>query len=157
MALAVGLLMAGAGLAWAAASDLARFVIPNRACALAAAGYLLASLALPAGLWLAGLGVGLVAFALGAALFARGWLGGGDVKLAGAIALWAGPGLLSPFLLGTAISGALLAAALLTPPGRRAMRRASAVATGVRHPMPFGAPLAVGGAWVLALRLSTQF
>jgi prepilin peptidase CpaA len=155
--LLAGLGLAAAGLAWAAASDLARYLIPNRACALVVGGYGLAVLALPLSQWLAGAGVGLAAFALAAGLFARGWLGGGDVKLAGAIALWAGPGLLSPFLLGTAVSGALLAGVLVTPVGRRTMRRPAAVATGVDHPMPFGAPLAVGGGWVLALHLSTRF
>src|SRR5688572_21648831 len=98
-----GALLAAAALAWAAASDLTRFLIPNRACALVALGYVLAAGAMPTAIWLWGLAVGLMLLALGAALFARGLVGGGDVKLAAAIGLWAGPGFLAVFAQGTAI------------------------------------------------------
>lgn len=62
----------------------------------------------------------LVAGATGAAtltivwvLFEFGWLGGGDVKLAGAAAIWLGPEATLAFVLATTIFGAVLALALL--------------------------------------------
>ena len=36
-------------------------------------------------------GCGVAVFLVGAVMFARGWLGGGDVKLLAAVTLWAGP------------------------------------------------------------------
>lgn len=58
---------------------------------------------------------GLAAAVLAAALvpFARGWMGGGDVKLLAAIALWAGPAQLPAFLLVTSFAGGLLAMLML--------------------------------------------
>ena len=50
-----------------------------------------------------------IVFAGGLALFARGWLGGGDVKLASVGALWLGAGLVPAFIVATAVLGALLA------------------------------------------------
>lgn len=157
VSLAAGLSLAAVALVWAAASDLHRFIIPNRVCALVAAGYLLAGLGLPLDAWAAGLATGIAVLAIGAVLFARGWVGGGDVKLAAAAALWAGPGFLSDFALVTSISGAALGLVLLSPLRRLLPGAAHAETTGFRQPMPFGAPLAAGGAWVLALHLSSNF
>jgi prepilin peptidase CpaA len=52
-------------------------------------------------------------FALGAFLFHRRWLGGGDVKLLAAGALFLGAGALAPFLIATALSGGALAVAFV--------------------------------------------
>jgi prepilin peptidase CpaA len=46
-------------------------------------------------------------------LFALGWIGGGDAKLAAVIALWLGPDLTVPFLFYTAMTGGAFALALL--------------------------------------------
>ena len=87
----------------------------------------------------------------------RGLVGGGDVKLAAAIALWAGPAFLSEFAFVTALAGVALAAVMLSPLRRLMPRRAGdEAAGGLKQPMPFGAPLAAGGAWVLALQLSAN-
>ncbi len=76
----------------AAVSDLMTMTIPNRlvlalvaAFAVAAplSGMSLQDLALH-------LGAGLAVLALGVGLFAPGWIGGGDAKLAAALALWLG-------------------------------------------------------------------
>src|SRR5579871_3663313 len=69
------------------------------------------------------LGCGTVVFGVGAAAFALGALGGGDVKLLAAVSLFAGPQLLSSFLIITAIAGGLLGLAILAgaPIGRPAM------------------------------------
>lgn len=152
--LIAGVAVALSGLAWSAVSDVARYEIPNRACGLVAAGYLLTAIGSPAGPFFAGLATGLAVFAVLAVLFWRGWLGGGDVKLAAAIALWAGPGRLSDFSLATAVAGLALAAVMLSPLRRRMPHPPEGVATAFRQPMPFGAPLAVGGAWVAILHLA---
>ena len=57
---------------------------------------------------LAGLACGLIALAFGMALFALGWLGGGDGKLLSALALWLGPSDIGLALLATAALGLLL-------------------------------------------------
>ena len=61
--LVAGVVAALLGLAWAAASDIVRYEIPHRACALVGAGYLLAGLGAPLGPWLGGLAVGATVFA----------------------------------------------------------------------------------------------
>jgi prepilin peptidase CpaA len=58
-------------------------------------------------------GVGFAALLAGMAMFAFGWIGGGDAKLMAASALWLGLGGLAPFLLWTTISGGGLAMLLL--------------------------------------------
>jgi prepilin peptidase CpaA len=153
---ALGAAVAAVALAWAAASDLSRYLIPNRVCALAALGYVVAAPGLPFGGWLAGVGVGAAVLAFGALLFARGWVGGGDVKLAAAAALWAGPAFLSDFALVVSLTGAGLALAMLTPLRRLMPRPPGEAVAGFRQPMPFGVPLAAGGAWVVALQLAAH-
>jgi prepilin peptidase CpaA len=150
-----GVAAAVLGLAWAAVSDITRFEIPNRACGLVAAGFALAAIGAPIAWWGPGLTTGLLGLALGLGLFSRGWLGGGDVKLAAAIALWAGPGRLADFAVVTALAGLGVTAVMLSPLGRRMPHPPGEVAADFRHPMPFGAPLALGGAWVAFCHLAT--
>ncbi len=54
----------------------------------------------------------------GSALFARGLVGGGDVKLLAAASLWTGPGGVVRLLLATALIGGVLALMFLTPLAR---------------------------------------
>jgi prepilin peptidase CpaA len=94
----------------AAASDLLTMTIPNRLVLAIAAVFLLA--APLAGLGLVQIGMhllaGLLVLAIGIALFAPGWIGGGDAKLAAALALWLGfEPLLSWFVLFALFGGAL--------------------------------------------------
>ena len=56
-------------------------------------------------------------FVAGAVLFARGLIGGGDVKLLAAAALWAGPAGTPSLLVLTGLFGGLLSLLLLTPAG----------------------------------------
>ncbi len=56
---------------------------------------------------------GLLVFAAGFVLFAFGWMGGGDVKLSSAVALWMGWELLPALLMATALLGGALTLALL--------------------------------------------
>ena len=57
--------------------------------------------------------VGFAALLVGMAMFAFGWIGGGDAKLLAASALWLGLEGLAPFLFWTTIAGGLLSAMLL--------------------------------------------
>ena len=100
----------------AAVSDLLTMTIPNWLTGALAALFPVGALAsgLPladAGLHLA-CGAGLLVVTFG--MFARGWFGGGDAKLAAAAALFMGPGLILPFVFLTAILGGALTLLLLS-------------------------------------------
>lgn len=93
----------------AAASDIARYRIPNTIVYAIVAAFAVGAafnLPWPAIGWsvLAGLGM----FLLGAGLFALGLFGGGDVKLIAAMALWTGLADLPRFLLVMTAAGGLL-------------------------------------------------
>ena len=102
-------------MAYAGASDLLTMTIPNRlSVALCAVFGLLA-------LWIGMDGTAiLLHVAAGAAvlavtfgLFAAGWIGGGDAKLAAATALWLGFDTLPDYLMLAAIAGGALTVAIL--------------------------------------------
>jgi prepilin peptidase CpaA len=105
-------------MAAAAFEDFRRFTIPNRLTLGLCALWPLSLLAAPsiAGA-VGGVACGLIVFAVGALLFARGYIGGGDVKLLAAAALWAGPNLLPSLLIVTGLLGGVLALILLSPIG----------------------------------------
>lgn len=107
-------------MAAAAFEDFRRLIIPNMLPILLCAAWPLHFAAAPslhAGL--AAMGCGLGVFLGGMVLFARGWLGGGDVKLLSAAALWAGPAGTPALLILTVLLGGLLALFLLIPLGRQ--------------------------------------
>jgi prepilin peptidase CpaA len=99
----------------AAISDLLTMTIPNRlSLALAAAFLVAAAVAgLAAGQVLLHLASGLLVLALGLVFFARGWMGGGNVKLAAATALWFGFGSLMDYALVASLAGGALTVAIL--------------------------------------------
>lgn len=66
---------------------------------------------------LAAIGCAFLVFAIGAALFARGLIGGGDVKLLAATVLWSGAGGTPQLVILTGLFGGVLALFLLTPLG----------------------------------------
>ncbi|WP_423394792.1 A24 family peptidase [Burkholderia sp. LMG 21824] len=70
-----------------------------------------------------------------------GWIGGGDVKLAAAVFLWAGPAWAFPVLTGVGACGALCGLALLASRRRHAAQVRAVAARGV----PYGVALALGG------------
>jgi prepilin peptidase CpaA len=98
------------------------------------------------------LACGAVVFAAGAAAFAAGALGGGDVKLLAAASLFAGAGLISDFLLVTALAGGVLGVAVLagTPIGPLALEADATLRTRLRRGLPYGPAIAAGGLWVAA-------
>lgn len=88
-----------------------------------------------------------VAFLVGAILFARGYCGGGDVKLFAAASLWAGVYGMPPLLFLTSVFGGGLALFLLTPLGAQlsALRRPageSATAVDAKPSIPYGLAIA---------------
>jgi len=99
----------------AACWDLASFTIPNFINVAVIA--IFPVFALAAGLPLTGLGLHLLAgflgLAIGFALFALGYIGGGDAKLFAGIALWMGFADLLPYALLASVFGGFLTLALL--------------------------------------------
>ena len=142
----------GAILVVAAVIDVRTFTISNRlnlTVALMAPLYWL-SIALP--LW-PGIGIQLAAgagvFVLLAAAFYAGVMGGGDVKLAAALALWFSPGSTIKFLVLTSLAGGVLTLGVLA--WHRARRREG------KPEVPYGVAIAFGGLDILAQRFLNQF
>lgn len=81
-------------MAWAASSDLLTMRISNKLILFLVASFVIVALILqlPLQQWGSHLAAGLLALTIGFALFAFGWIGGGDAKLAAATALWLGFG-----------------------------------------------------------------
>lgn len=101
--------------AYAAATDLFRMTISNRLCLALASGFLVLAVAIqmPWPMFLMHLAAGFVVLLFFFGLFAAGWIGGGDAKLAAATALWFGFEPLMGYLLMTALLGGLLTWLLL--------------------------------------------
>ena len=103
------------------------------------------------------IGSALAVFLVGAVLFARGIIGGGDVKLLSVATLWAGIDRIPALLLLTGLLGGVLSLFLLTPLGARITasqrtdpRPAGAAATGFgAGPVPYG--VAIAAAAVIAI------
>lgn len=95
--------------------DLSSYIIPNWISLALVAGFLPAALVLGAPVGEIGLhvGVGAAGLVIGMAMFALGWVGGGDAKLFAASALWLGWPAVASFLLYTGVAGGGLALALL--------------------------------------------
>jgi prepilin peptidase CpaA len=104
-----------AAMAYAAASDLFTMTISNRVSLLLVAGFVIVAPA--SGLSLSDIGLhfaaGFLVLACTFIMFARGWIGGGDAKLAAAIALWFGFTHMTEFLLLAAMFGGWLTLGLL--------------------------------------------
>ncbi|TNE34587.1 MAG: peptidase [Alphaproteobacteria bacterium] len=112
-------------------------------------------LAAPAFWWASGLtlwpgvalqlGVAFIAFVVLAALFALKMMGGGDVKLLTALALWIPPMLFVQLLIVMALVGGLLT---IVVGAWHIMRRQRD-----RIAIPYGVAIAFGGLWVLGTHL----
>jgi prepilin peptidase CpaA len=117
------------------------------------------------------LGVALAVLAAGMVVWRCGWLGGGDVKLVAALALWAGPAHVGDLLVATVLAGGLLAMGVVV--ARMLAARPAAMAFAIhlgalvpaswsgRAPprsakpptLPYGVAVAAAGLW-LAHRLA---
>jgi prepilin peptidase CpaA len=136
----------------AAVIDVRTFTISNRlnlAVALLAPIYWL-SIALP--LWpnaAIQLAVGAGLFVLLAGAFYAGMMGGGDVKLAAALALWFSPASTVKFVVLMSIAGGVLTLAIVGL--HRARGRIG------RPEIPYGVAIAFGGLAILTQRFLNQF
>lgn len=136
----------------AAIGDLRTRTIPNRlnlAIALCAIPFWWYS-DLP--LWpdiAARIGIALLLFALFACLFAIGAMGGGDVKLIAALALWLAPGAVLKMLVIMSIAGGVLTLVMLIrhrwPKSRSELE------------IPYGVAIAFGGMWLIGEPILNQF
>lgn len=138
----------------AAISDLRSYTIPNALSGAIVALYFLflpAFVPLPAlaGTVLLAVLPAVALFLAGCVAFHFGIMGGGDVKLLSASALWAGPAHLDELLLATALAGGVLAVAFLAV-------RAFVARRGRSHAtiLPYAVAIAIGGFTVIAARLT---
>jgi prepilin peptidase CpaA len=154
----LALTLFAAVMAVAAFEDFRRLVIPNLLPILLCAAWPAYFSATPS-LYgaLAAVGCALAVFLGGAVLFARGYLGGGDVKLLSAAALWAGPADVPTLLLLTAVLGGALALFLLLPLGGQFAAAARMLlgqppppaARGLAMPVPYGVAIAAAAVIVV--------
>lgn len=94
-------------------------------------------------------GFAFVTFAAFVGLFMVGGMGGGDVKMIGAVALWVPPSLLLPMLMVMAIGGGVLSAAMLVHKYWTKKTEPPEV--------PYGVAIAAAGLWVLHQQYLNQF
>ncbi len=144
----------------AAFEDLRRLMIPNAVTVSICVLWPLYIAAAPSLLSIGGsLICALLVFIAGALCFSRGYLGGGDVKLLAAAALWAGPGETPALLVLTGVLGGMLALLLLMPPGAQiaALARAKLgtgevpAKLGAGTPVPYGIAIAAAAMLVIFL------
>lgn len=102
-------------MAWAATSDLLTMTIPNRLTLGLAGAFLVFAIAARLSPWeiLMCAAAGAIVLAVCFGMFAMGWMGGGDAKLAAATALWFGFAPLLDYLLVAAVAGGFLTLGLL--------------------------------------------
>ena len=136
----------------AAVIDVRTFTISNRlnlVVALAAPVYWLSVPIAPWPGMAIQIAAGTAVFLLLAAAFFAGMMGGGDVKLAAALALWFPPLLTVRFLVLMSLAGGVLTLGILA--WHRAKRREG------RPEIPYGVAIAFGGLAILTQRFLNQF
>ena len=147
------LLMAlAATLVVAAVIDVRTFTISNRLNLAVAAGAPLYWLSIALTPWpgmAIQLAAGGIVFALLAGAFYAGMMGGGDVKLASALALWFSPAGTVKFLMLMSVAGGVLTLGLLV--WHRAQKREG------RPEIPYGVAIAFGALAILTQRFLNQF
>jgi prepilin peptidase CpaA len=139
-------------LLWGAVTDLRGRIISNRL-------NLAIALLAPLWWWASGmtlwpgvaiqLALALGVFAVFAGLFAAGMMGGGDVKLLGALALWLPWPAMMTLLVVMAVAGGGITLAILVH--HRMKRREG------QPEVPYGVAIALAGLWVLGERYLNQF
>jgi prepilin peptidase CpaA len=95
------------------------------------------------------IGVALLVFAIFALLFAFGWIGGGDVKLLGALALWLPWQAVVMMLVIMSFAGLVVTFATLL---WSRLRR-----PGATPEIPYGVAIAFAGLWLISERFLNQF
>ncbi len=149
-------LLAALPVAYAALSDLRAFRIPNMCTVLLLGLY-------PVHIWLSptsvdiggALIVAAITFLVCFAIYATGRLGGGDVKLISALALWAGPTLIAELLVITTFAGGILSLIYMSrfrdviALNFDRVGEASARDHVLGEKLPYGVAIACGGSAVL--------
>lgn len=136
--------------ALAALSDVSSLRIPNRICAALAGLYPVYVLAAHQPDWLLAVGIAVAVFVVGAVLFGFGVVGGGDVKLLAAIALWAGPQFILELMLMTSLIGGAIAIMMMTSvrfvlaDAFQCLGARDAEATMLGRSIPYGVAIAAG-------------
>jgi prepilin peptidase CpaA len=104
-----------AAMAYAAASDLVSMTISNRLCLVLVAAFVVCTATLGLAWSQIGwhLAAGAVVLLVCFGMFAAGWIGGGDAKLAAVTALWFGFEQLMPYLAIAGLAGGVLTLALV--------------------------------------------
>ena len=146
------LLALAATLVVAAVIDARTFTISNRLNAAVAAGAPLYWLSISLAPWpgiAIQLAAGAIVFVLLAGAFYAGMMGGGDVKLAAALALWFSPAGTVKFLVLMSIAGGVLTLGILG--WHRAQKRVG------RPEIPYGIAIAFGALAILTQRFLNQF
>lgn len=147
------LLLAGI-VTWAAISDLLRGTIPNAANTamfVLWVAWVISGAETSVGYsFLIGAGV----FAFGAVLFQFGQMGGGDVKMLTALAIWAGPPEILVFLIQVAFAGGVLTMAWLTHMRFVAPAMGRMPANDAERFVPYGVAIAAG-TYLMIARLWT--
>jgi prepilin peptidase CpaA len=146
-------------LAVAVLTDVETLRIPNRLCLALVAIYPAHLLASPIAVdWPGALLLATAVFVAGLGAFAARWMGGGDVKLMAATALWIGPAWFIDFLLVTAVVGGAIAVRMLS--GVRFVAAQLADSAGfadvrdviLGRSIPYGVAIAAGG-WAAGWRM----
>jgi prepilin peptidase CpaA len=154
------LAIAACALIAAAVHDIRSYEIPDRFATLIAFAFVVGSLTGGLHTALSGILLGTIVFAVGLGLFALRCVGGGDVKLLAATSLWVTAPLVANFALVTSLAGAALGLVLMTPLRRlfpappAELVAVTGTAGSLRQPMPFGVAIAIGGLFVLAVRMT---
>jgi prepilin peptidase CpaA len=146
------LIALAATLVVAAVIDVRTFTISNRLNLTVALGAPLYWLSIALAPWpgiAIQLAAGGIVFALLAGAFYAGMMGGGDVKLAAALALWFSPAGTVKFLVLMSLAGGVLTLSILA--WHRAQRREG------RPEIPYGVAIAFGGLVILTQRFLNQF
>ena len=146
------LLALAATLVVAAVIDVRTFTISNRLNLTVAAGAPLYWMSIALSPWpgvAVQLAAGAIVFVLLAGAFYAGMMGGGDVKLASALALWFSPAGTVKFLVLMSIAGGVLTLVILG--WHRAQKREG------RPEIPYGVAIAFGGLAILTQRFLNQF
>jgi len=104
---------------------------------------------------------GVIAFVVAAVMFRTGWMGGGDVKLAGAVFLWAGPTASWTVFCIVSFAGLILALVMLVLPRVTSIAHRSKCgglqAFELARGVPYGVALCCGGVWAVIAPVAHLF
>ena len=142
----------------AAISDFRFYRIPNVVTALLAVIFPAFVLASPHSIpWLQHLAVFALMSIAGTAAFLGKFLGAGDVKLLAVASLWAGPTLIAPFLVTTALAGGVVSLIAGLATLKNSPAGPTAKADWFQAKVPYGIAIAAGGLSMLGLMAKSVY